>query len=79
MNCSYSISYTIGERHIDILDGVLVSSSIRGNESVSYSYHNWQNSTAIVSVTYNDSEMLENCEITIYSSNGSEEREKTKP
>lgn len=61
MNCSYSISYTLGERHIDILDGVLVSSTIKANDSVSYSYHNWQNSTAIVSLTFNDTEMLESC------------------
>jgi hypothetical protein len=54
LNCSYSIVYTVGERHIDILDGVLVSDSLKQNENVSYSYHNWQNSTAIVSLSFND-------------------------
>jgi hypothetical protein len=54
LNCSYSISYTVGERHIDLLDGVLVSEQLHANDKVSYRYHNWQNSTAIVSLSFND-------------------------
>lgn len=81
LNCSYSISYTVGERHIELTDGVLVSEMLHANDSVSYSYHNQQNSTAIASITFNDTEQLQGCEIVIKSYKGTsgDEPETTKP
>lgn len=81
LNCSYSIGYTIGERHIDLLDGVLVSELLRANDTVNYRYHNWQNSTAIMSISFNDTEQLEGCEIVIHSFKADDDQEPavTKP
>ena len=62
-NCSYSVSYTLGDRSLYIQDGILTSGVLRPSESIEYSYHNSRNSTAFVSISFQDAHGLEKCEV----------------
>ena len=62
-NCSFSISYTLGQRMLLVQDGTLTSGVIRSKESILYSYHNSKNSASFVSISFEDSASLLNCEI----------------
>lgn len=73
-NCSYSISYSSGERSLMLQDGVLTSALLKKNETVIFNYRNYGHGmNSIVSVSFADSEQLDGCEIQISQSIGKEE------
>lgn len=63
-NYSYSVSYSVNHT-IELVDGLVTAGLLKGNENITYTYNNKISDRLTVTLAFENTQMLNDCQIVV--------------